>query len=191
MFLLAGLGNPGRDYALTRHNAGFMAVDYLAMQTNATWKAKAKFSSQICDIKIQNHNLLLCKPETYMNLSGTAISIVASFYKISSEKIIIFHDDLDLALGKIGYKLGGGHGGHNGLKSIDKYIGQNYHRIRIGIGRPQNSGQEITDFVLQNFSSEEGKIITKVMQLIQNNIELLILGQVDKFKQQISQKIIG
>lgn len=186
MFLIVGLGNPGREYISTRHNVGFMALDALSREYRLVFHDKSKFNSQLAVGELNSNSVILCKPETYMNLSGEAVQPVSSYYKISLDKIIVIHDDIDLPLGKIGYKIGGGAGGHNGLKSIDKHLGQNYHRIRIGIGRPEDQAYEISNFVLGKFSPEEELVVFRNISLLTGKIQLLISGDAEAFKRAIS-----
>ncbi|GAB4170992.1 MAG: aminoacyl-tRNA hydrolase [Rickettsiaceae bacterium] len=186
MFLIVGLGNPGSEYARTRHNTGFFVLDLLASKHNASWQDKPKFSGQIASISMGPSEVILCKPETYMNLSGVSVQAVSSFYKIPPDQIIVIHDDIDLPLGKIGYKIGGGAGGHNGLKSIDKSIGPNYHRIRMGLGRPEDQRYQVADFVLGKFTPTEEEIIAKASHLVVSNINLIISGEFEKFKKSTS-----
>jgi len=186
MFLIVGLGNPGREYSDTRHNVGFMTLDALSREYQLAFQSKSRFNSQLVFGEHKSENIVLCKPETYMNLSGEAVQSVSSYYKISLDKTIVIHDDIDLRFGKIAYKIGGGAGGHNGLKSIDKHLGQNYHRIRVGVGRPDDPTYDISNFVLGKFSQEEELIIFKNIDLITNKIQLLISGDVEAFKRAIS-----
>ena len=151
MFLIAGLGNPGEKYSHTRHNIGFLIIDKIVKNlslsnniNNPNFKA----------IVTKSQNSLYVQPQTFMNLSGQSVLSVKNFYKIDIEKIIVIHDDLDLPFGALRFKVGGGHGGHNGLKSIDELIGKDYIRVRIGIGRPENK-KEITSYVLGNFTNDE------------------------------------
>jgi len=148
--LIVGLGNPGSDYEFTRHNIGFMVIDELLKRFNTSEVSKSSFSG-LC-YKFQNHFLL--KPQTYMNLSGDSVLQVKNFYK--QEKVVVIHDDLDLPFGTLRFKLGGGHGGHNGLKSIDSRIGKEYIRVRMGIGKPEHKG-EIVSYVLGAFTQEQSK----------------------------------
>ncbi len=186
MFLIVGLGNPGREYSDTRHNVGFMTLDKLSREYKLTFQNKPRFHSQLALGDSDLGSIILCKPETYMNLSGEAVQSLSSYYKISSSKIIVIHDDIDLSIGKIGYKLGGGAGGHNGLKSLDKNIGPNYHRIRIGVGRPEDPTYDISSFVLGKFSQEEESIIFRNIDLITSKIQFLITGDIEAFKKAIS-----
>jgi PTH1 family peptidyl-tRNA hydrolase len=145
--LLVGLGNPGPKYAQTRHNIGFMVIDELVKRYNSQ-KISAPCNGEL--FKFSNHYLL--KPLTFMNLSGEAIIAVKNFYKI--DEVVVIHDDLDLPFGAIRFKRGGGHGGHNGLKSTDEKITQDYVRIRMGIGKPEHKG-EVATYVLSDFSQKE------------------------------------
>ena len=146
--LIVGLGNPGSDYETTRHNIGFMVIDELNRRLHSTDVSKTAFLGNC--YKSKNHFLL--KPLTFMNLSGDSVIKVKNFYK--QEDVVVIHDDLDLPYGSLRFKLGGGHGGHNGLKSIDANIGKEYIRIRMGIGKPEHKG-EVTSYVLGDFSSEQ------------------------------------
>ena len=164
MKLFIGLGNPGVEYAKTRHNIGFMLVKKIAQQLNF----HKKFNCLICIMD----NVILTMPQTYMNNSGEVIGRISRFYKININNIYVSHDDIDLALGKIKIKIGGSSGGHNGLKSIDQYIGSNYMRIRLGVGRPQYGN--VSDYVLQNFKEDEISLIDKMLNFITNNFDDLI-----------------
>jgi peptidyl-tRNA hydrolase, PTH1 family len=146
--LIVGLGNPGSLYENTRHNIGFMVVDALVARQNAQKLSSSSFNGEL--YKIQNHFLL--KPLTFMNLSGDSIVAVKKFYKI--EEVVVIHDDLDLPFGAIRFKHGGGHGGHNGLRSTDERISKNYARIRMGIGRPARE-TEVSSYVLNDFDADE------------------------------------
>lgn len=173
MYLVAGLGNPGAEYAKTRHNVGFMAVDEICGRYKFS-PFKSKFDALAAEGQIGDEKVLLLKPQTFMNLSGNAVVKAALFYKILPENIIVIHDDIDLALGQMKAKNGGGAGGHNGLKSIDSHITPNYNRIRIGIAHPLGKGPEVADYVLGNFSKTEQKIIEQCVQIVPEAIEVLI-----------------
>ena len=164
MKLIVGLGNPGKEYELNRHNVGFLAVDYLIDKFSAS-KVSSKFKGDL----YKSDEYLFLKPNTFMNLSGESVVLVKNFYKIDNKDIIVIHDDIDLKLGALRFKRGGSSGGHNGLKSIDSYIGNDYYRIRIGVGRPQKK-EEVVNYVLSNFSKEELECIRKNF----NNIEKAI-----------------
>jgi len=160
MKLIVGLGNPGKKYEKNRHNVGFLAVDYLIQKRNAR-KINSSFKGDL----YKTSDFLLLKPSTFMNLSGESVVLVKNYYKIDNEDIIVIHDDIDLKLGALKFKRGGGHGGHNGLKSIDKHIGNDYYRIRIGVGRPK-SKEEVIDFVLSDFKEEELECIYPLFEKI-------------------------
>jgi PTH1 family peptidyl-tRNA hydrolase len=134
--LVIGLGNPGAEYAETRHNAGFWLLDRLASQFNLDFKAESKFFGQLAKGTLGVHSVLLLKPMTYMNKSGQSVLALAQFYKVTVDQILIVHDELDLEAGQIRLKRGGGHGGHNGLRDLHRVLGADYARIRVGIGHP-------------------------------------------------------
>ena len=150
MHLLVGLGNIGREYELTRHNYGFMLLDQIIADYGFV-KQSSKFKSEIFSGLIDGMKVIAIKPQTFMNLSGGAVAQVANFYKIEPEQVVAMHDDLDVEFGKVKAKIGGGHAGHNGLKSIDGSIGKNYVRLRLGIGRPENKEYDSSDYVLGKF----------------------------------------
>ncbi len=154
MFLFAGLGNPGQKYAMNRHNIGFMAVDLLAASYDfPEWQKKA--ASLQTNGQISCSKIILLKPQSYMNKSGLPVAEVARFHKIPASHIFVFHDELDLAAGRVRVKQGGGHGGHNGIRDIDRHLGQDYWRIRIGIGRPDNPAMDVKSWVLGDFTKTE------------------------------------
>jgi peptidyl-tRNA hydrolase, PTH1 family len=158
MWLFAGLGNPGPQYAKTRHNVGFMAVDAIAQQHGFSSWAK-KFRGQWCEGSIGGEKVFLLKPQTFMNLSGEAVGEACRFYKIPPERVVVFHDELDLPLAEVKIKQSGGNAGHNGLRSIDAAIGKDYLRVRIGIGKPR----EAIAHVLDNFSNDEMKSVDAIL----------------------------
>lgn len=146
--LIMGLGNPGPKYQPTRHNAGFWFVDELAASEAATLRTEAKFQGHVCKLSFSGQPLWLLKPRTYMNLSGQSLSAMVRFYKIAPENILVIHDELDLPVGTIRLKQGGGHGGHNGLRDIIGHLGtKEFSRLRIGIGHPGNAS-DVTNYVL-------------------------------------------
>jgi peptidyl-tRNA hydrolase, PTH1 family len=154
MRLLAGLGNPGTNHAMNRHNVGFLAVDRIADRHGCSpWKKKG--ASLISDGRIGSEKIILVKPQSFMNNSGLPIVEIARFHKIDTNDIFVFHDELDLAAGKLRIKTGGGHGGHNGLRDIDRHIGVDYWRARIGIGRPSHEVMDVKSWVLADFSRDE------------------------------------
>lgn len=165
MHLLVGLGNIGKKYEKTRHNFGFLVLDKIIDDFNLE-KAGEKFSSELFLGKINDKKIIAIKPQTYMNNSGIAVLEAMQFYKIKPENIIVFHDEIDIDFGKIKTKIGGGSAGHNGLKSIDAYIGNEYWRVRLGVSRPQNKEFEVADYVLSKFSDEEFMQITEIAKKI-------------------------
>lgn len=173
MFLIVGLGNPGTEYDKTRHNVGFMAADELHRHFGFG-PYKAKFDGLIAEGNIEGEKVYLLKPQTFMNLSGNSVVKAASFYKILPSNVIVIHDDMDLPIDKIKVKLGGGAGGHNGLKSIDAAITPNYNRIRLGVGHPQGVGEEVVNHVLSRFSKVDAQIVEKNVQTICETINVLI-----------------
>jgi len=150
--LIVGLGNPGPNYAKTRHNIGFMVIDELIIRHNAQKISSSSFKGEL--YKFKNHFLL--KPLTFMNLSGDSIVAVKNFYKI--DEVVVIHDDLDLPFGTVRFKHGGGHGGHNGLRSTDERISKAYTRVRLGIGKPQHKAQ-VASYVLSEFDEQESKYL--------------------------------
>ncbi len=148
--LIVGLGNPGPNYEKTRHNIGFMVIDELIKRTNAQKLSSSSFKGDL--YKFSDHFLL--KPLTFMNLSGESIQAVKNFYKI--DEVVVIHDDLDLPFGTLRFKFGGGHGGHNGLRSTDEKISKDYIRVRMGIGKPEHKSQ-VSSFVLSDFNEDESK----------------------------------
>lgn len=173
MYLVVGLGNPGEEYAKTRHNIGFMAADEIFSRYNFA-PFKSKFEGLIAEGNIDGEKVILLKPQTYMNLSGNSVGKVAKFYKIPPQNIIVIHDDKDLALGKLKAKNGGSAGGHNGLKNIDSQIGQDYNRIRIGVGSPKEHNTDTINFVLSRFSKTELDILQIHIEYIASTINELI-----------------
>ena len=186
MILVVGLGNPGASYRNTRHNVGFIAVDIISDRYNFAWSHKSKFNADIATGDCDLGKVILCKPDTFMNLSGAAVQPLVSFYKIPLDNIIVIYDDVDLPLGKIKYKIGGGSGGHNGLKSLDNLIGTNYHRLRIGIGRPQHTDHNVSDHVLGKFTAHEEQLLKERLNFLIDKLKLLADKDFEKFKAVIS-----
>ena len=172
MYLFAGIGNIGKKYSYTRHNIGFLIIDRIIKQYEFK-EDKQAFDNHIYRGIITKKKVMLIKPMTFVNNSGEAISKLVSFYKIPLEKIFVFHDDMDLSLSRIKIKLGGSAAGHNGIKSIDTYIGKNYNRVRIGIGNPTGY-LAAKDYVLENFSKNEYNKIVKKLDILAENIHYLI-----------------
>ncbi len=170
---LVGLGNPGNEYANTRHNAGFWFIDDIARQLGASFKKESKFFGEVAKVRGAQGDIYLLKPTTFMNRSGQAVQAVANFYQLSLADLLVIHDELDLAPGVVKLKKGGGTGGHNGLKDIQsKMGGPDYWRLRIGIGHPRtlNLNQDVADFVLHPARREEQQAIdanrSKVLEIL-------------------------
>lgn len=173
MFLIVGLGNPGAEYAGTRHNVGFMTADALYDHYKfSPWRTK--FDGLLAEGEIDGEKVFLLKPQTYMNLSGNSVVKAAHFYKILPANIVVIHDDMDLPAGKIKVKCGGGTGGHNGLKSIDAAITPGYNRIRLGVGHPTQSGEAVIKHVLSGFSKADKTQVEQKIEEVVDTIGLLL-----------------
>ena len=189
MFLVVGLGNPGAEYAATRHNVGFMAADELHRRYNFS-PFRSKFSGLIAEGQIEGEKVYLLKPQTYMNLSGNSVVQAANFYKILPENIIVIHDDMDLPTDKIKAKLGGGSGGHNGIKSIDSQITPNYNRIRIGVGHPVSKNEEnVVNHVLSGFSKADKENIERDIDIVADLIGVMIKKGVAEFSNRLGMRL--
>jgi len=153
--LVAGLGNPGSEHARDRHNVGWMVVDELARRHQGSFRGK--FRGRLADVRVGDAKLVLLKPETYMNESGASIQAASSFYKLPPEQVLVVHDDVDLVIGRLQARLGGGLAGHNGLRSIAQRLGsQDFLRLRIGVGRPgRGDPRPVADYVLSGFTAED------------------------------------
>ncbi len=186
MFLVVGLGNPGNEYVGTRHNVGFMVVDELAA-VYGFGPFREKFDGLLAEGSINGEKVYLLKPQTYMNLSGNSVVKVAHFYKILPQNIVVIHDDMDLPVGKIKSKIGGGSGGHNGIKSIDAAITSEYNRIRIGVGHPQGGGEAVVNHVLSRFSKTDAEMLAADIEMVVKNISVLIEKGVAAFSSRIGE----
>ncbi len=164
LYLIVGLGNPGQKYAGTRHNAGFRLVERLAEHWRSGWTDEKKFEARLAKAELDGRKVLLCEPQTYMNLSGQAIGAVAGFYRIAVERILVAVDDADLPLGEIRLRSQGSSGGHHGLESTEQHLAtRNYARLRLGIGRQRSEVREISGHVLGDFNAVERKLFEKVL----------------------------
>src|SRR3954452_5476966 len=167
--LVVGLGNPGREYARTRHNAGWLVVDELARRHGGSWKAK--FNGQLAEIRIDNHKLALLKPETYMNESGKSVGAAQRFYKLERDAVLMVHDEGDFDLGRLALQIGGGLGGHTGLRSIAQHLKTpDFMRLRIGVGRPERGDpRPLADYVLSDFGPEDdaGALISRAADAVE------------------------
>ncbi len=185
MTLFVGLGNPGSQYEETRHNIGFKVIDALVEEHGARDISKSAFYGAL----YRTASTLFLKPTTFMNLSGKSVLPVKQFFKIEMDDIIVIHDDIDLPFGAVRFKRGGGHGGHNGLKSIDSMIGKEYLRIRIGVGKPERKSQ-VADYVLHPFSDEEKLYLEKIIAHVTKAADALTHNTLDEVKSRYSLKSI-
>ena len=186
MLLLVGLGNPGPNYNNNRHNIGFKVIDAINQQFSLS-KQKPKFKGLLTTGDIENKKIYAIKPLTFMNNSGICIRELIEYFKIDAEDVIVFHDDLDVDIGKIKAKFGGSSAGHNGIESIDKFIGKEYSRVRVGIGKPEKR-IEVSDFVLTNFSEEEKADLKKVIENIIDSMPILIDKKLELFSSTVNNK---
>ncbi len=178
-YMIVGLGNPGMQYARTRHNAGFMAMDRLAEQYGVTVN-RSKFQALIGETTIEGKRVLLMKPQTFMNNSGEAVGEAARFYKLSADKILILSDDITLDVGRLRVRRKGSDGGHNGLKSIREHLGSDgYPRIKIGVGQKPHPDYDLVDWVLGNFSSEDMEKLKEAFPTVIEGIQKILTGNID------------
>lgn len=185
-FLIVGLGNPGAEYAKTRHNAGFLVAERLAEQWHANWAYEKKFNARIAKAEQDGKPLLLCEPQTYMNSSGEAVAALVSFYRVAKERLLVVVDDADLPLGEIRLRPGGSSGGHHGLESIEQHLGtREFARLRIGIGRERGT-REITGYVLGRFSSTETVMMNKVLDAACDQAECWLSAGIQKAMSQFN-----
>ena len=196
MWLVVGLGNPGEQYARTRHNVGFMAVDLLAQRFPVS-PSRSNTWSQLRQIMVQNQPVVLVQPQTFMNRSGLAVQELFGQYDLSSDHLVVIYDDLDLEAGSLRIRPYGGHGGHKGMKSIIAHLGNNeFIRVRIGIGRPQTEADSqgalaregIVDYVLQPFDDKELPIIHNALNRAADAVELILSGQLDMAMNQYNRR---
>ncbi len=179
MELWAGLGNPGAKYAGNRHNIGFMSVDRIAADHGfSPWRAK--FQGQVCEGHLGREKVLLIKPGTFMNLSGQAVGEAMRFYKLEAQDVTVFHDELDLAPGKVRVKQGGGYAGHNGLRSLHAHIGAEYGRVRLGIGHPGHKDR-VAPYVLSDFAKADQNWLDDLLYGISDGAEKLAAGDTPGF----------
>jgi len=187
MQIWAGLGNPGGNYALHRHNVGFMAIDTIAELHRYPAPRKA-FRSLVCEGRIGPHRVMLLKPQTFMNDSGSAIEAAINFYKLDLDALTVFHDELDLAPFKLKVKQGGGTAGHNGLRSVDKHLGPDFKRVRIGIGHPGHKDR-VTPHVLGNYSKAEFEPLSDLLGAIAAEAEWLAAGDDVRFMNDVAMRM--
>ena len=184
MRLFVGLGNPGSKHTNNRHNIGFMVVDEI-VHRHCFAPFRSKFQGQICEGTIAEQKILVLKPTTYMNESGKAIKAAMTFYKLPIDDIIVFHDEMDLAAGKIRMKKGGGHAGHNGIRSIQNHIGSDFKRVRLGVGHPGDR-EKVISHVLNDFSKVDQQWLDKIIEAIGENVGLLIKDEEGNFMSKVS-----
>ena len=171
LHLIVGLGNPGAEYAKTRHNAGFGLVEALAVRWRVDWKHERKFNARMARAERSGRQVLLCQPQTFMNLSGETVGAVVGFYRLPRTRILVAVDDADLPLGELRLRAGGSSGGHHGLESIERHLGaREFARLRLGIGR-QDGAREITDYVLSRFDRVEAALMEKVLDRASSQAE--------------------
>ena len=185
MLLLVGLGNPNLNNTNNRHNVGFLVIDAINEKFKLS-KQKPKFKGLLTTGNINEHKVFAIKPLTFMNSSGICIKELIEYFKIDVKDVFVFHDDMDIDIGKVKVKFGGRNAGHNGIDSIDKNIGKNYSRVRIGIGRPKKNSTG-TDHVLDNFSDDEKGNVEKVTKNITESLSILINKDLDLFSSKINQ----
>lgn len=186
MKLWVGLGNPGKQYAGNRHNIGWMAVDRIAGDHGfGPWRFK--FQGSLSEGVLGGEKLLLLKPETFMNRSGDAVGEAMRFYKLTADHVTVFHDELDLAPGKLRVKTGGGHAGHNGLRSLHGHIGDGYHRVRLGIGHPGHK-DAVARYVLSDFAKADGDWLDDLLRGIGDGAPHLAAGDTGRFMNAVSQR---
>lgn len=179
-FLIVGLGNPGDKYEFTRHNAGFMCVDFLADKENFKIN-KLKYKSLLADVDIKGHRCLIMKPQTFMNNSGEAVRDAAQFYKIPPENVIVIYDDISLDVGRIRVRRKGSDGGHNGIKSIIYHLNSdNFPRIKVGVGKKPAEWEDLADWVLSRFTNDELKTLHDVAEKVCKNLPLMLDGKIDE-----------
>lgn len=172
LYLIVGLGNPGREYVRTRHNAGFMVLDRLAEQWKVAWRSEKKFNARMARAERDGKRILLCQPETFMNASGEAVSAVMDFQKIPAGQLLVAVDDADLPFGDIRLRPDGSSGGHHGLESVEQHLGtRDYARQRVGIGRDEPAARQISGYVLAPFRAAERELLEKVLQKACEQVE--------------------
>jgi peptidyl-tRNA hydrolase, PTH1 family len=186
LYLIVGLGNPGADYARTRHNAGFLVVERLAERWRMSWTYEKKFTARVASGQRNDCRVLLCEPQTYMNSSGEAVGAVMAFYRVPLTGLLVVVDDVDLPLSEIRLRPGGSSGGHHGLESVEQHLGaREYARLRIGIGR-QSGAREITGYVLGRFSSTEAALADRVLTVASDQAETWLEAGIQKAMSQFN-----
>ncbi len=186
MHLIVGLGNPGAEYAKTRHNAGFLLVQKLAERWHVRWSLEKKFAARVARVERSEARVVLCEPQTFMNASGEAVGPIVTFYRIPLNRILVVVDDADLPFGEIRLRIRGSSGGHHGLESLEKHLGsREFPRLRIGIGR-KDGAREITNYVLGKFSSGETALAEKVLTVAADQAECWLSAGIEKAMNQFN-----
>ena len=184
--LIVGLGNPGQEYEKTRHNAGFLFLDFMVANVGGSWLNESRFNGYTSAVTINNKVVRLIKPMLYMNRSGQAVGNIARYYKIDVSEILVVHDELDFNAGAVKLKKSGGHGGHNGLKDIISHLGGNeFYRLRIGVGRPSAS-HLVSNYVLSAPNKSDEFAIHKACEYALSNIDMLVVGEIEKAMNKIN-----
>ncbi len=178
-YIVVGLGNPGSKYQNTRHNIGFETLDYIAEKNNVS-VTKAKFSALYGVWETDGKKIMFLKPQTFMNLSGEAVMQAAKFYKVPAENIIVIYDDISLDVGKMRIRQKGSAGGHNGIKSIISHIGQEFPRIKMGVGQKPHPDYDLADWVLGKFTDSEKKLLSERFEDVHNAVKLMANGDIQK-----------
>lgn len=184
--LIVGLGNPGSKYDKTRHNAGFLFLDYLV--GGGAWSNEIKFHGVVASCVVGGNKVILLKPQTFMNKSGLSVGAIARYYKIKADEVVVAHDELDLISGALKLKKGGGHAGHNGLRDIIEKLGdKDFYRLRFGIGRPP-AGKGVADFVLSNLSKQEWLDLQDTFSVLDSQLSDLVAGNVSRVMNALNKK---
>ena len=186
--LIVGLGNPGKDYARTRHNAGFWFADALAEKHGGSFRLESKFRGELAQVRIEGETLFVLKPVTFMNSSGESVQALAAFHKLTPEQILVVHDELDLPVGAARLKSGGGHGGHNGLRSLHQHLGEAYLRLRLGVGHPGTKERVHGYLTDERTPAEEEKLIQTGITAGLDAMPTLVTGGIEKAMQQLHSK---
>lgn len=181
LYLIVGLGNPGAEYAATRHNVGFLAVERLAGRWRAKWNWEDKFEARVAKAELDDRKVWLCEPQTYMNSSGRTVGAMCAYFKLALSRLLVVVDDADLPFGEIRLRASGSSGGHHGLESIEQQLAtRHYARLRIGIGRTASGARQIKDYVLSRFKPEQSELLDKILNRVADQIECWLAAGVKK-----------
>lgn len=191
LLLIVGLGNPGPEYAETRHNAGFLLLDRLAHRWGGAWRTESRFQARVVRVRPNARQIMLMQPQTFMNASGESVRAAAEYYQVAQERMVMVVDDADLPLGEIRLRPGGGTGGHHGLESVEKHLGtRDFARLRLGIGRQEPAAREITGHVLGRFTADERKIFEKVLDRAVDQVECWLTAGIGKAMSQFNGTVV-